>query len=54
MIIHHDKGGFNSTSENLMHYINGVKEKAQMIILTDENNVLDNFIIHSLFVKSSK
>lgn len=49
MIIHHNKRGFNSTSENLIHYITEVKEKAQMIILTAENNAFDN-VGHPLII----
>lgn len=48
MVIHHDEGGFSSTSENPIHYINEAKEKTQMIISTDENNAFDN--MHHLLI----
>lgn len=49
MIIHHNKRGFNSTSENLIHYINEVKEKTQMLISIVENNAFDN-VCHPLII----
>lgn len=48
MIIYHDKGGFSITSENLIDYINEIRDKIYVTILTDEDNVFDN--VHPLFI----